>query len=267
MHIIDEFPSQLAFAKRPMVRADSVEPQTHYDRSRKDIMNFIKNQNLQSATNTNDNGNDNNNMNINNNGGHHNTGQDSFNINDDTNSTNESIASSPMFNYEPKHFVQSTLHFPSPVHKNGNKNEDRNEEISSNEFARQLSLQNGDKNRETQARYYNRDKSKDPFENVEKVKFRFGRKIVPSGDYCLKNLGLLPNRPGEYNLGDGNDASVVAIDADYMIRAENSCSFVNVCRFELCSILMETENYSVYKKRVVDYLDDVCSVPKDDDDI
>ena len=247
------------------MRADSVEPQTHYNRSRKDIMKFIASKNLQSETNTIHNGNDNNNDNIEINIGNDNNNNngDQFGINDDMNSNNESIASSPMFSYEPKHFVSSTLHFPPSVHNNGNKN-DQNEEINSNEFARQLSLQNGDKNRETQARYYNRDKSKDPFKNVEKVKFRFGRKIVPNGDYCLKNLGLMPDRPGEYNLGGENDVSVVVVDADYIIRAENSCSFVNVCSAELYCLLHETQNYSEYKKRVVDYLDEVCS-PSDDD--
>ena len=137
--------------------------------------------------------------------------------------------------------------------QNDNNNDDVEYDgtVDENEFSRQLALQNGDKNRQRQARYYNRDKIDDPWKNIIKVKFKIGTKIVPRGDYCLQNLGLV--KEFYYKLGDINNISVVIVDADYVIPAEQSCEILEVSNDVISSILNESSTYKEYTINVIKY--------------
>ena len=204
----------------------------------------------------------------------HNNDHDSNNTNDNNknnnniNGSNKNNNNLSLFSYQTRHFtnqISSISDSATLTNENSNDIDDYDGSVCGNEFARQVAMQHGDKNREKQAEYYNRDKSDDPWKHIEKVKFKLGTKILPSGEYCMRNLGLA--REGDYNLGDINGTAVIIVDADYIIPAEQSCTIVEVSKDRVETLLKNSDGYNVYRANIIQYLSERCSEMDDIDDI
>ena len=201
----------------------------------------------------------------------HNVSHDRANAMDENENENQDNASNriigdtdsdddctPVFTFQPKHFINSSLHIESTSDKskqfdNVNDSVEYDGTVDENEFARQLGMQNCDKNRQRQAKYYNRDKNDDPWKNAIKLKFKIGTKNLPRGDYCLQNLGLV--KEFYYKLGDINGVAVVVIDAHYIVPAEKSYEILEVSSGDISSILNESATYKEYTIGAIRYLD------------
>ena len=190
------------------------------------------------------------------------------NYNGTNNNNNASSNNSSLFSYQTRHFtnpINNISNFTTLTNANNDENDDYDGNVCGFEFAKQVAMQCGDKNREKQAEYYNKNKSDDPWKNIEKVKFKLGTKTIPGGEYCMKNLGLA--REGDYNLGDIYDTSVIIVDADYIIPAEQRCTIIEVSKDRVTSLLKNSDGYNVYRANVLQYLKERCSEMNDVDDI
>ena len=152
--------------------------------------------------------------------------------------------------YKPKHFVNSKITLQTK--------QKSKQEIEQQQFIHQLAKQNTDKNRERQAKYYNKNKKKDPWKDTMKVKFRYGKQILPIGDYCLKNLGKSPNKQGTYEIGDATNTKIIDIDADYIVPAAITDTIIDVIPEEIEEFKNQYATYSSYKRKIANYIKDIC---------